>query len=923
MVATACPAADLLREFVLGQLSGPAAESLDAHLTQCPHCARSIDSLNGEDGLVVSLRSAGQTRLPRNAMIDQLRSKLRSLRRAPMSQALTLDNIGATAGPANNASLTVAVSPTPPPLPPETSALPHHVGRYRILGRLGAGGMGTVYKAHDPQLNRVVAVKVPRFDGSEAAQAQGRQRFIREARVAAGVRHPHVCPLYDVGEQDGVPYVVMAFVEGESLADRLRDKGRFEDCREAVALIRQVGEGLSAVHSVHIVHRDMKPGNILLDRATGQPLLTDFGLARNLTEGENLTADGSLLGTPAYMSPEQATQGGDAVGAPSDQYSLAVVLYQLVTGRMPFEGPTVSVLFQIGNKAAPAASQFRPGLDAKLEAILRTAMARKPEDRYPTVQAFVGALTAWLRAAARDAAALTGKKPTTDHALTIPPLPGGGEALTAADGTMALSPAARGSVAAETVALPNLVAPRPRRRVAMIAVAAMLLLAMTSVAGWFLLRNSKEKKDDPAVVNEDKKKPNGDKKPGSHPPEDPVVSKAAYVHREPAKIKGVTTWNIVATDDVKDGPHSTLELSPDGSKMLLRNTSSDLWTAWDLMAGERSAAPFGTRYDSLSADGRRAARTKTAYSASLGEDPSNPNWDTSLQGLPPNFALRGNIMLSPNGEWAAALITGNDYRLAVWCLRLATPAVRPYYANPITKTVWSPKPGRLALLNGNDVQLMDVDEDGKQISLRLAKSLPHNSTVLGGSFSPDGTRFASLVYQTQECWVWDVEEEKRQVIRKIHWFNNPPAWSPSGGRLACPLQDATDPARNGNKVGVFDAASGDLLFEIEGHPFGTKDILFTPDGRTIVTAGGDALIRFWDAANGSLRGTLMLLPNIQWLAFNPEGHYKFSSRAVELKLFKFQVSKTNETKLLYPELAEFEKEYGWKNDPSKVKLLGE
>src|SRR6516165_5282812 len=184
--------------------------------------------------------------------------------------------------------------------------IPSQIGRYRILGRLGAGGMGTVYKAQDPQLNRIVALKLPRFDGPTQGRALRVQRFQREARAAAGIRHPHVCPIYDVGEHEGQPYVVLAYIEGESLATRLARQGRYQDPRQAVDLIRQLLEALGAIHGHGIIHRDLKPSNILLDEA-GRAILTDFGLARPTDESEGLTSEGVVLGTPAYMAPEQAS----------------------------------------------------------------------------------------------------------------------------------------------------------------------------------------------------------------------------------------------------------------------------------------------------------------------------------------------------------------------------------------------------------------------------------------------------------------------------------------------------------------------------------------------------------------------------------------------------------------------------------------
>ncbi len=215
--------------------------------------------------------------------------------------------------------------------------LPEKISRYRILGRLGAGGMGTVYKAHDPHLDRTVAVKVPRIDTSPQDRTKRLERFQREARSAAQVWHPHICPIYDVGIHDGQPYVVMAYVEGQSLAERLAQHGRFDDIGEAITLIRQLLDGLAAVHEHGIIHRDLKPSNVLLDSG-GRAVLTDFGLARPEQESQRLTSDGGVVGTPAYMAPEQAAGKPESIGPWTDLYSVAIVFFEMLTGQLPFEG---------------------------------------------------------------------------------------------------------------------------------------------------------------------------------------------------------------------------------------------------------------------------------------------------------------------------------------------------------------------------------------------------------------------------------------------------------------------------------------------------------------------------------------------------------------------------------------------------------
>ncbi|MBM4072447.1 MAG: hypothetical protein FJ271_26490 [Planctomycetes bacterium] len=271
-------------------------------------------------------------------------------------------------------------------------APPEMIGRYRILSRLGAGGMGTVYKAEDTQLHRAVAVKVPHFNPSRPDKSVAVQRFLREARAAAQVCHPHICPIHDVGEQDGTPFAVMAYVEGTSLADLLK-RERLDPTR-AVELVRKVALGLEAVHEKGIIHRDLKPGNILLDRA-GEPLLTDFGLARPEKDAEHLTQEGAVVGTPAYMAPEQARSETGRIGAWTDIYSLGVVLYQLLTGRLPFEGPPLSILYKIVHEPVPPPSSLQPELAPALEAIVLKAMARRPEHRFQTAREFASALQGW------------------------------------------------------------------------------------------------------------------------------------------------------------------------------------------------------------------------------------------------------------------------------------------------------------------------------------------------------------------------------------------------------------------------------------------------------------------------------------------------------------------------------------------------
>jgi serine/threonine protein kinase len=271
--------------------------------------------------------------------------------------------------------------------------LPYTLGRYRLERLLGQGGMGAVYQAFDTQLGRAVALKVPFLTGQSADAT--RQRFLREAQAAAALSHPNICPVHDLGEIDGVPYITMAYVEGQSLARHLG--GKPIDVREAVILTRKVAFALHEAHTKGVIHRDLKPGNILLD-GRGEPVVMDFGLARRADSVLQLTQQGEMMGTPAYMPPEQINGDVAAMGPACDVWSLGMMLYEMLTGRLPFAGDLFALLSQITSDEPPPPSRFRAGLDPRLDAVCLRAMAKSPADRWPSMRLFAEALNPFLAA---------------------------------------------------------------------------------------------------------------------------------------------------------------------------------------------------------------------------------------------------------------------------------------------------------------------------------------------------------------------------------------------------------------------------------------------------------------------------------------------------------------------------------------------
>ncbi len=289
-------------------------------------------------------------------------------------------------GPAHRPSGLPAGSVTTDHLPPE-------FGRYRILKKLGQGGMGAVYLAHDTQLDRKVALKVPQFD--RGASPQQLERFFREAKAAAAFDHPNLCPVYDAGTINGTHYLTMPFIEGKPLSDYARpDKPLAQ--QQAAKVVRKVALAVAEAHKRGVVHRDLKPANVMINQR-GEPVVMDFGLARMDTgEAARLTGAGAILGTPSYMAPEQVRGEQDKIGPLCDVYALGVILFELLTGRRPFEGPTTAVLARILIEPPPAIVSMRPDVDPKLAAVCERAMVKEPAERFASMEAFAKALTEYL-----------------------------------------------------------------------------------------------------------------------------------------------------------------------------------------------------------------------------------------------------------------------------------------------------------------------------------------------------------------------------------------------------------------------------------------------------------------------------------------------------------------------------------------------
>jgi len=348
-----CPAPAELSDFLLGKLPRTRTAWIADHVRSCPRCEPGLQALEPP--------------------ADPLLAVLSTVARGPTPEGV----------PPGLLDLARASRKDLPP--------PAKLGRFEILGQIGAGSYGTVFKARDVELGRMVAIKMLR--AGRLGGAEELDRFLREARSFAQLKHPGIVTLYEIGQDEGRYYLVEEMVDGITLAARM-EKGPVPP-RESAEILARACDALEVAHGHGVVHRDMKPANILLD-AEGRPHVTDFGLAKIEGDEKPVTQSGEVLGTPAYMSPEQARGDSLRVDARTDVYSLGVILYELLTGERPFQGNRRMLILQVLEDEPRPPRQLAEKTPRDLETVCLKAMAKDPAHRYASAAEMAADLKRWL-----------------------------------------------------------------------------------------------------------------------------------------------------------------------------------------------------------------------------------------------------------------------------------------------------------------------------------------------------------------------------------------------------------------------------------------------------------------------------------------------------------------------------------------------
>jgi WD40 repeat protein/tRNA A-37 threonylcarbamoyl transferase component Bud32 len=713
------------------------------------------------------------------------------------------------------------------------------LGQYRIIEPIGQGGMATVYKVYQAGLDRYVAVKV--LPPQHALTPGFKERFIREARAVAQLSHPNILPVYDFGIKDDVSYFVMKYVPDRTLGHLM---GQPMELSVASRLIDQIAGALDHAHERGVVHRDIKPSNILLEG--DWLLLADFGLAKIVEGSQVLTATGATIGTPAYISPEQAE--GKTVDHRTDIYSLGIVLYEMVTGHVPYRGETpMGVIFKHIFDPLPLPRDVNPDLPEAVERVILKAVAKDPADRYDRA----GDLAQALHQALSEAQAGGQIFPALIEPEAAPFLAADPDAPTLPSPALAAAPAAPRRSISQTLGARGL------------ALAGIGLLLLSAIGTLILFWSGGGVSPEGQETLE-----SSGKVPTRTSRLDPttVVVSAATVDARPTNppvsslVSAITTDNVQQVEELARLGRGTIEalaVSPDGTRLAVAGSlgvwlyDAETLDVLGLLEGHEEPvtdvtwSPDGTQLASSSQDG-----SVRVWDATSGEE---------LHTLRGHVGSVASVAWSPAGTLLAS--GGWDDSVRVWDLDSGSERhVLASHTGAVKGLAWSPDGTQLASgSRDGSVRLWDA-ESGREVGVLEG----HNKSVASVAWSPDGKQIASAG-EDETVRVWDVGDRRQRLVLTGHTsYVESVAWSPDGSQLASVALDRT--------IRVWDAAAGDELRVLKGHSEPVRDVVWLPGGRQLVSGADDGSVRVWGVANGqelrALGGYVDVVLSVAW---SPDG----------------------------------------------------
>ena len=657
------------------------------------------------------------------------------------------------------------------------------VGRFLVRGKLGAGAFGTVYRAYDPNLNREVALKIPNPGAMDSPQRV--ERFLREAKAAANLRHPHIVPVFDAGHDGDRYYIASAFIDGKPLSDTIEERGT--DFPRAARVVRELAEALAYAHEQGIVHRDVKPQNIMVD-AHGHIHLMDFGLAARHDEEARLTADGAVMGTPAYMAPEQAAgQKGEAQPA-TDQYAAGVVLYELLTGQVPFSGPLPVVMHNVIHTAPDSPRKFRAYLPKDLETICLKAMAKRPEDRYADCQELADDLRRWLE-----------REPITARRMGF------------------------GERAARWVKK------EPKLAIGTAIIVVVVMVSFVLISAFARRANTAWRQMEPTV--EQAKKDASAAQAAENRAADALANAQAALAREEQATRTAAEDRkkaeaLQATIDEQVKTITALQVQVQAQQAQL---GAWLWdaktTAEVLTLKGHSDSVYSA---SFSADGSRIVTGSFDNTAKV--------WDAKKGAEVLTLKGHTNSVYSASFSADGTLImTGSkDNTARVWDAK-----------NGRERSVLKGHTGFVTSVGFSSVGLQVVTgSTDKTVRVWMSEAeflvlKGHTEEVRSAMFSPDGTRIVTGS-DDKTARVWDAKTgAELRALRGHAGSVNSAMFSPDGTRIVTGSDDKT--AR------VWDAKTGAEVLTLKGHTHWVHSASFSADGSRIVTGSSDDTARVWDA----------------------------------------------------------------------------